>query len=37
MEESQGSYSHEEQFIGIHVNMGNAEKGSNGRRDRKDL
>jgi hypothetical protein len=34
MEYSQGSYSHEEEFIGLHVSMGNVETESNGRRDR---
>jgi hypothetical protein len=34
MEDSQGSYSHEEEFIGLHVSMGNVETKSNGRRDR---
>jgi hypothetical protein len=33
MEDSQGSYSHEEEFIGLHVSMGNVETESNGRRD----
>jgi hypothetical protein len=32
MEDSKGSYIHEEEFIGMHVNMGNAETKSNGRR-----
>jgi hypothetical protein len=31
MEYSQGSYSHEEDIIRLHVNMGNAETQSNGR------
>jgi hypothetical protein len=34
MENAQGSYSHEEEFIGLHVSMGNVEIDSNGRRDR---
>jgi hypothetical protein len=37
MEYSQDSYSHEEEFIGLHFNMGNVEAESNGRRDRQDL
>jgi hypothetical protein len=32
MEDAQGSYSHEEKFRGLHVNMGNAETNYNGRR-----
>jgi hypothetical protein len=36
MEDSQGSYSHEEEIIGLHVNMGNVETNSNGIRDRKE-
>jgi hypothetical protein len=32
MEYSKGSYSHEEEVIGLHVSMGNAETGSNGHR-----
>jgi hypothetical protein len=36
IEHSQGSYIHEEEFIGLHVNMGNGETESNGRRDIKD-
>ena len=34
MEYDQGSYSHEEEFKGIHVSMGNVETKSNGRRER---
>jgi hypothetical protein len=37
MEYYQGSYSHEEEFIVLHVSMGNDETESNGRRDMKDL
>jgi hypothetical protein len=37
MEDSQGSYSHEEEFKVLHVNMGNDETYSNGRRHRKEL
>ena len=37
MEYAQGSYSHEEEFRGFHINMGNAETESNGRRDRQEL
>jgi len=37
MEDSQGSYSHEEEVIGRHVSMENAETESNGRRDKKNL
>jgi hypothetical protein len=33
MEDTQGSYSHEEEFIGLHVSMGNVDMESNGRRD----
>jgi hypothetical protein len=33
MEDAQGSYSHEEEFIGLHVIMRNDETKSNGRRD----
>jgi hypothetical protein len=36
MEDAQGSYSHEEQIRGLHVNMGNAKTELNGRRDRQD-
>jgi hypothetical protein len=36
MEDSQGSYSHEEDIRGLHVSMGNVEKNSNGRRGRKE-
>jgi hypothetical protein len=32
MEDSQGSYNHEEEVIGLHVIMGNVETESNGRR-----
>jgi hypothetical protein len=32
MEYAQGSYSHEEEFIGLHVSMGNVETESNERR-----
>jgi hypothetical protein len=34
MDDAQGYYSHEEEVIGLHVIMGNAETKSNGRRDR---
>jgi hypothetical protein len=34
MEDSQGSYNHEEEVIGLHVSMGNAETESNGHRGR---
>jgi hypothetical protein len=34
MEDAQGSYIHEKEFIGMHVSMGNAKTKSNGRRDR---
>jgi hypothetical protein len=38
MEYSQGSYNHEEEFIGLHVSIGNVlETESNGKRDRKEL
>jgi hypothetical protein len=33
MEYALGSYNHEEEVIGLHVNMGNVETESNGRRD----
>ena len=36
MEDAQGYYIHEEEFIGLHINMGNVETKSNGRRDRKE-
>jgi hypothetical protein len=36
MEDAQGSYNDEEEFKGLHVNMGNVETNSNGRRDGKD-
>jgi hypothetical protein len=36
MEYSQGPYSHREEFRGIHVNMGNVETKSNGRRGGKE-
>jgi hypothetical protein len=36
MEYVQVYYSHEEEFIGLHVSMGNAKIESNGRRDRKE-
>jgi hypothetical protein len=36
MEDAQGSYNHGEEFIGLHINMGNVETESNGRRDRKE-
>jgi hypothetical protein len=36
MEDAQGSYSHEEEFRGLHVSMGNVETESNGRRDRQE-
>jgi hypothetical protein len=35
MEYDQGSYSHEEEFIGLHVSMGNVESECNGRRNMK--
>jgi hypothetical protein len=34
MEDDQGSYNHEEEFIVLHVSMGNVETKSNGRRSR---
>jgi hypothetical protein len=34
MEDAQGSYIHEEEVKGLHVNMGNAETESNGHRSR---
>jgi hypothetical protein len=34
MEDAQGSYSHEEEFRGLHVSMGNVGTKSNGRRDK---
>ena len=37
MEDAQGSYSHEEYIISLHVSTGNAETESNGRTYRKDL
>jgi hypothetical protein len=37
MEDSQGSYNHEDEVRGLHVNMGNAETESNGRRSRVEL
>jgi hypothetical protein len=37
MEDSQGSYNHEEEFIGLHVSMGNVETKSNGRREREEF
>jgi hypothetical protein len=37
MEYAQGSYSHEEEFRGLHVSMGNVETKSNGRRDKSEL
>jgi hypothetical protein len=36
MEYSQGSYIHGEEFKGLHINLGNAETKSNGRRYRKE-
>jgi hypothetical protein len=36
MEDAQGSYSHEEYIISLHVSMGNAETESNGRTYRKE-
>jgi hypothetical protein len=36
IEDSQGSYSHEYEFIGLHVNMRNVETESNGRRSKVD-
>jgi hypothetical protein len=36
MEYAQGYYNHEEEFIGLRINMGNAETKSNGRRYRQD-
>ena len=37
MEDDQGSYNHEEEVRCLHVNMGNVEIESNGRRDRHEL
>jgi hypothetical protein len=37
MEDAQGSYNNEEEIIGLHVIMGNAETNSNGRRDMHEL
>jgi hypothetical protein len=37
MEYAQGYQNHEEEVIGMHVNMGNAGTKSNGRRDTKEL
>ena len=36
MENAQGSYNHEKEIRGLHVNMGNAETESNGRRGRQE-
>jgi hypothetical protein len=36
MEDTQGSYSYEEEFRVMHVSMGNVETESNGGRDRKE-
>jgi hypothetical protein len=36
MEDAKYSYSNEEEFIGMHVNMGNVDTESNGRRDRQE-
>jgi hypothetical protein len=36
MEYAQRSYIHEEEIKGMHVNMGNVETKSNGRRDRQE-
>jgi hypothetical protein len=36
MEDAQGSYSHGEEFRGLHVSMGNVETKSNGRRERQE-
>ena len=37
IEYDQESYIHEEEVIGLHISMGNAEMESNGRRGRQDL
>jgi hypothetical protein len=37
MEDAQGCYSHEEDIRGLHINMGNTEINSNGRRYRQGL
>jgi hypothetical protein len=37
MEYAQGSYNHGEEFKGLHINMGNGETKSNGRRDRQEI
>jgi hypothetical protein len=37
MDDAQVSYRHEEYIIGLHVNMGNDETKSNGRRGRHEL
>jgi hypothetical protein len=36
MEDSQGSYSHDEEVVGLHVSMGNDETESNGRKGMKE-
>jgi hypothetical protein len=37
MEDSQGSYNHEDEIIGLHINLGNAETESNGHRSKVEL
>jgi hypothetical protein len=37
MEDDKGSYIHGDEFRGIHVNKGNVEIESNGRRERQDI
>jgi len=36
MEDTQGSYNHEDEIRGLHVSMGNVETESNGRRSKMD-
>jgi len=36
MEDTQGSYNHEEEVRGLHVSMGNVETESNGKGDMKE-
>jgi len=36
MEYGQGYYNHEEEIIGMHINMGNVDTKSNGRRDEQE-
>jgi hypothetical protein len=36
MEDTQASYIHQEEIRGMHINMGNVETESNGRRDRRE-